>query len=168
MTERNTDSTCPDCGRDNEGFEDQPCSDECPSVTDTVKDGDSLRDRLAQQFDTKEVALNNAATVALLGRPFPDETDAEALVAYGLEAAAKVSYMYADAMLAARGTPQPDPVREELVEALEALNEEIIDRRDSTQYGPADGPSAAGYKSGLQMAIGIVGAALSRAQEGTS
>ena len=76
-----------------------------------------------------------------------------------LEGAAEEAYAQADAMLAARATPQPDPVRDE----LEAIKEQIgLARRT----GAAD-PKGTAFNNGLQRAVSIVNAALSKAKEGT-
>lgn len=67
------------------------------------------------------------------------------------------AYEIADAMLAARATPQPDPVREELAEALEDAREWM----SSVEMHLRD---SAVFKQSMQR----IEAALSKAREGQS
>lgn len=67
------------------------------------------------------------------------------------------AYAQADAMLAARATPQPDPVREELAEALEDAREWM----SSVEMHLRD---SAVFKQSMQR----IEAALSKAREGQS
>lgn len=64
--------------------------------------GMSLRDYFAASFDPVGVEMSNSATARVLGEALPDMEDPEAIIAFGLRAAAKVCYIYADAMLEAR------------------------------------------------------------------
>ena len=110
--------------------------------TGRAQSGMSLRDYFAGQ------ALQGAL-VGIKGPRWPNDDTA------------KWAYAQADAMLAARATPQPDPVRDELVEALQGISDRLLEREMEEVS-----ERSIGFNMGLKAAMQNVDAALSKAKEG--
>jgi len=78
-------------------------SDE-PAFPNKYNKGMTLRDYLAAHADIAGLEFPSVASAArTLGIDVVDETDTREMVYFAAKVSAKLSYIYADAMLAARG-----------------------------------------------------------------
>ncbi len=123
--------------------------------------GMTLRDYFAANFDASGIEMSNDATVRMLGESMPDMSGPEAIVSFGLKAAAKVSYIYADAMIEAREQTklagEPGLV-EELTAALTSVRPLAVQSWHNSDRGT-------NYEAAAKESLDRIDAALARAGE---
>lgn len=98
-------------------------------ITELVAENERLRKSLRDYFAASRVSINHFLPEddqdtheRFIGRPMPPDDDLDARVRWCADVVAKVRYIYADAMLAARER-KPEPGELDLGEAAEVCDE---------------------------------------------